>query len=77
MMDSGSGYPIVTFPVLDFGYLKAVAQAQGTYNPASSATFNNASLSGGTAGIYYLEGDAVFRGNCTITGGFVAGGDID
>lgn len=74
--NSGGSKPLLTFPSFDFGYLKSVAQASGTYNPSGNETFNGASLSGGAAGIYYLEGKATFKGNCTITGGFVAGGEV-
>jgi len=75
--NSGGGKPMLSFPSISFLYLKNIAIAEGTYDNRSSATFNDASLSGGAAGIYYLEGDATFKGDNTISGGFVAGGDID
>ena len=76
-INSGGGRPAVPMPVVDFASLRAAAQATGTYYPAGQA-FNNGvpSLNGGAAGIVFVDGAASFTGANTITGGFVADGDI-
>ena len=71
----GANYPMLTLPEFNYsGFLQA-AQAGGTYY-GSSQNFNNVSLSGGTEGITFVDGDVTFSGNCAVTGGFVATGRI-
>lgn len=74
--NSGGGKPMLSFPNFNFGYLKTVAQASGEHYSSSQNFPDGTALTGGTAGITYVEGYANFNGTCTITGGFVATGDI-
>lgn len=75
--NSGGGKPRLSMPIFDFAYFKKVAQYQGgTYYAASQTFDSDMNISGGTAGIIYVDGYAVFSGKCKITGGFVAKGDI-
>ncbi|MFH1791534.1 MAG: hypothetical protein ABH885_06095 [Candidatus Omnitrophota bacterium] len=73
--NSGPNKPMVTTPVFDFAYLKGVAQSSGTYY-SGGKTFNGANITGGTAGLTYVNGDVTFKNTCRITGGFVAAGKI-
>lgn len=73
--NSGGGRPEVSMPSFDFLSFKNAAIADGTYYD-NDKTFNNAGLSGGSAGIIYVDGDVTFKGDCTIEGGFVARGSI-
>lgn len=73
--NSGPNEPLITTPNFDFGSYQTVAQTEGAYY-SSSQTFNGASLTGGSAGLTYVNGDATFSNSNTITGGFVASGDI-
>lgn len=76
--DELEGQPMLPQPTFDFAYFKQVAQDEGNYisSGPGSYTFENESITGGTAGITYVDDDVIFRGTCTITGGFVAKGDI-
>lgn len=62
----------ITFPSLD--YLKAsyrqAAIDSGDYY-GSNQVFNSASLSPGN-GVVYVDGNAVFVGSCTLSGGIIA-----
>ncbi|MBL7072272.1 MAG: hypothetical protein ISS33_00675 [Candidatus Omnitrophica bacterium] len=62
----------ITFPSLDYlkaSYLQAATDSGDYYS--GNQTFNSASLSPGN-GIVYIDGDAVFTGNCTLNGGIIA-----
>jgi hypothetical protein len=72
---SGGGKPAIPIPTFNFANLRQVAQTSGNYI-SSSTTFNNETITGGSAGLTYVEGDVTFRGACTIVGGFVAKGSI-
>ena len=76
--NSGGGRGTVTLPVINFAYLKEVAEDDGNYidMAGGTKTFQDEAISGGSAGITYVEGNVKFKGSCTITGGFVASGDI-
>lgn len=77
MANSGGGKPPQTLPSFDFGYFKSVAQSSGEYY-SSDTTFDDQDhpLTGGTAGITFVNGTATFKGTNAITGGFVATNDI-
>jgi len=71
----------IPMPTFDFGSLKATAQATGNYvvppgGVGGMQTYNNAAVTGGVSDITYVDGDVTFQGNCTISGGLVAFGDI-
>ncbi|MFH1594145.1 MAG: hypothetical protein ABID09_05575 [Candidatus Omnitrophota bacterium] len=74
--NSGGGKDEISMPNINFLSIKAIAQTGGGVYYSSGQSFDNANLSGGTAGIIYVNGDVTFTGTCTITGGFVAQGDI-
>jgi hypothetical protein len=89
---SGGGYPRLNMPSFDFGAFKTMAETGGLIGGAAKIgkfysgdqTFTDTdNIDGGaanTAGITYVDGDVTFLGTpaspCTITGGFVAKGNI-
>jgi len=75
LANSGGNKPRLGMPIFNFAYFKSVAQTDGNYITGPTS-FNSEYLTGGTAGIIYVNGDVRFTGTCTITGGFVAYGDI-
>ncbi|MGB2705418.1 MAG: hypothetical protein WBC74_00950 [Candidatus Omnitrophota bacterium] len=74
----GGGEDMLEMPSFNFTYFKTVAQQEGVYySSCPPGGFNNVTFTGGTAGITYVDDNVQFKGTCTITGGFVAAGDID
>ena len=74
--NSGNGRPIQDLPTIDFASIKSVAQTDGNYI-GSDTDFDGDSITGGSAGITYVDSTAKFDGVNTITGGFVAANDIE
>lgn len=81
--NSGSGKPRLNMPTFNFGAFKDKADDVtdgGVYLDGDQTFVAGTSLTGGDAGITYVNGDATFLGTaaspCTITGGFVAKGNI-
>ena len=74
--NSGGGEALFSFPSFNIASFKTVADGGGGVYYSSGQSFSGAALTGGTAGITFVDGDASFTGDCTITGGFVATGDI-
>jgi len=75
------GQAELDMPNFDFAYFKNVALTGGGVHYSDDTTFQGAAgedLSGGTAGITYVDGTATFKKSAfTITGGFVAKGKIE
>lgn len=76
--NSGGSKPQIPMPTFPFAFFSVVAQASGNYY-SGSKSFSSADypITGGAAGITYVNGDVSFTGAATITGGFVAAGDIE
>ncbi|HNX91219.1 MAG TPA: hypothetical protein PKG81_05140, partial [Candidatus Omnitrophota bacterium] len=60
----------ITFPTFNLEEYKRLAQESGDYY-SSSQTFTNKTFTP-TSGIVYIDGDATFKGVCTINGGIIA-----
>ena len=75
---SGPAKPRLNMPTFDFASFKTAAETGGGIYISSGGTYTNdtTTFTGGTVGINYVDGDVTFVGNCQITGGFVAKGDI-
>ncbi len=78
--NSGGNKPRLSMPIFRFDIFKQVAIDEGVYydlGEASSITFTDEwHLTGGKAGIIYVDGDVIFKGRCRVVGGFVAKGNI-
>lgn len=87
-IEGGTAFGTVLPPVnFDFAYFKGIADGTGVpgggdvgvfYSGDTDFTTDGENLNGGDAGITYVAGKATFKADdVTITGGFVAVGDIE
>ncbi len=67
----------ITFPVYDFNYYKAIAQANGTYYAAAQTWTNKSFNLNNTGGVLFVDGDVTFWGlNNSLTGCLVTTGTV-